>query len=505
MNHLDSSTNNMGETTIHLKHVGSYQGSGSEIGAYHPGTQQMFNVTGGPEMEVLDFSNPISPTLAFTVPVGQGGANSIAIYADMVAVAVANIDAQQNGFVHFYDLTGSLVTTVTVGALPDMLTFTSDGSKLVVANEGEPNDAYTVDPEGSVSVIDVSNGMAAVSQTDVTSIDFTDFNVGGSREGDLPADVRIFGPGASVAEDLEPEYITISNDSSTAWVTLQENNAVAVIDLDTNQVSAIVALGFKDYTQLGQQLDPSDRDDGIRINNWPVYGMYQPDAIASYQVDGMTYLLTANEGDARDYDGFSEEFRIKDLSLDHSVFSATLQLDENLGRLRVTDQLGNTDLDADFEELYAYGARSFSIWSASGNLVFDSGDDFEHLSAAFTPESFNSQGDPSSFDERSDDKSTEPEGVTTGVVDGRTYAFIGLERIGGIMVYDVTDPQSPFFVQYLPPSNGHVSPEGLTFIPKELSPTCSALLAVNYEVSGSTAIYQIGANECIMYMPLIAK
>ncbi|MCA9975635.1 MAG: choice-of-anchor I family protein, partial [Anaerolineales bacterium] len=404
------------ETSIGLELRGVYTGTGSEIGAYHPGSKQLFNVTGGPAMEVLNISNPISPTLAYTVSIGAGGANSVAVYGDMVAVAVANADKQADGFVYFYEISGTFITSVTVGALPDMITFTPDGSKAVVANEGEPNADYTVDPEGSVSVIDVSGGMAAITQADVTPISFADFNVGGPRAGELPAAVRIFGPGATVAQDLEPEYIAVSSDSSTAWVTLQENNALATIDLDTNSVTAITALGFKDYSLLGNQLDASDHDDGINIDNWPVYGIYQPDAIAAYEVDGMTYLLTANEGDARDYDTFSEEVRVADLTLDTAVFTDTLILEENLGRLRVTNTLGDADMNGEYEALYAFGARSFSIWDAAGNLVFDSGDQVAHLTAAFSAATFNSQGAADSFDSRSDDKGAEPEGVTKGVV-----------------------------------------------------------------------------------------
>jgi DNA-binding beta-propeller fold protein YncE len=457
-------------------------------------------------MEVLDLNEPLTPTLAFTVPVGAGGANSVAVSGDMVAVAVANDDKQAPGFVYFYDLTGTLVTTVTVGALPDMLTFTPDGQTVVVANEGEPDDDYLIDPEGTVSLIDVSGGLAALTQADVTSLGFTDFNVGAAREGELPTDVRIFGPGATVAQDLEPEYVTVSADSTTAWVTLQENNALAILDLTTPEVSAITALGFKDFNQFGNQLDPSDRDDGINLDNWPVYGMFQPDAIASFQSGGNTYLLTANEGDARDYDGFSEEVRIKDITLDTTVFSTTLQADELLGRLKITDQLGDADDNDQFEALYAYGARSFSIWDTAGNLVFDSGDEFEHLVAALYPTLFNANdSSPAEFDQRSDDKGNEPEGITQGIVNGRTYAFIGLERNGGIMVYDISDPIAPAFVQFLPPTYGNIAPEGLLFIPADESPTCYALLVVNYEDSGTTTIYQLGTGECQLYLPFISR
>ncbi|MCA9957257.1 MAG: hypothetical protein KC434_21160, partial [Anaerolineales bacterium] len=195
----------------------------------------------------------------------------------------------------------------------------------------------------------------------------------------LDPSVRIFGPNSTVAQAVEPEYIAVSADSSTAWVTLQENNAVAVIDINAGMVTGIVGLGFKDHALAENPLDASNEDGpggagAINIANWPVYGMYLPDSIATYEAGGSVYLVTANEGDSRDYDGFSEEERVKDLTLDPTAFpfSDTLQLDENLGRLKVTNTLGDTDSDGDYDELYAFGARSFTIWDANGNLVWDS-------------------------------------------------------------------------------------------------------------------------------------
>jgi hypothetical protein len=200
---------------------------------------------------------------------------------------------------------------VEVGALPDMLVFTPDGKRVLVANEGEPNDAYDVDPEGSVSIIDLPNDITKLTQANVRTATFDKFN-----DAELDPSIRIFGPGATVAQDLEPEYITVSKDSKTAWVALQENNAIAVLDIDSGEFTALRGLGFKDHRLPGNELDVSDRDKQINITNWPVFGIYQPDAIASYDYQGRTYIVTANEGDARDYDGFSEEFRVKDLMLD---------------------------------------------------------------------------------------------------------------------------------------------------------------------------------------------
>ncbi|MEW6493147.1 MAG: choice-of-anchor I family protein [Cyanobacteriota bacterium] len=480
--------------TITLSTLGTYTGNGAEIPAFDPITQRIYVVTGSNVMEVLDASNPSNPNLLTSIDISAfGSANSVTVKNGIVAVAVANEDAQAPGMVVFYDLDGNFLNAVTVGSLPDMLTFTPDGKKIIVANEGEPssyNQPDSVDPEGSVSIIDLSNGVFNLSQSDITTADFTAFN---SQKSALMAQgVRIFGPNATVAQDVEPEYITISSDSKTAWITLQENNAIAVLDLQSGQITDIKPLGYKNHNLSGNGLDASDRDSGININNGPVLGMYQPDAIASFTVNGQTYLITANEGDARDYDGFSEEERVKDLDLDPTAFpnAEDLQDDAALGRLNVTSTLGDTDGDGDYDKLYAFGARSFSIWTAQGNLVYDSGDDLEQITAAQIPLLFNSEGTTDSFDSRSDNKGPEPEGVVTGVIAGRTYAFIGLERTGGVMVYDVTNPTSPDFIEYIN-TPGDFAPEGLVFVSSEESPTGKPLLVASNEESGTTTTYEI--------------
>jgi hypothetical protein len=275
---------------------------------------------------------------------------------------------------------------------------------------------------------------------------------------------------------------------------MQENNAMAVIDLKKNRVIRLVSLGFKDHSLEGNAMDASNRDDAINITNWPTRGMYQPDAIDNYSFLGRQFIVSANEGDARDYDGYSEEQRVKDLTLDLTVFpnAATLQEDANLGRLKTTTANGDANGDGLHEEIYSYGARSFSIWNARGRQVYDSGDEFERITAAATPALFKSQdNDPGEFDDRSDDKGPEPEGVTIGRIGWRNYAFIGLERIGGIMVYDVTNPWRVRHVQYVPADSDDVSPEGMLFIPARKSPNGKPLLVVSYEVSGTIAVFDI--------------
>jgi DNA-binding beta-propeller fold protein YncE len=489
--------------------TGIFDDGAAEIVAHDPLTQRIFAVNASAAaIDVLDINNPANPSLIGTIDAKAlgAGANSVAVKNGVVAVAIEAEDKQAPGLVAFYNAVDlELINTVVVGALPDMLAFTPNGRYLLVANEGEPNDEYTVDPEGSVSIIDLGYG---VLNAKVRTADFHAFN--DKAEELRERGIRLYGPGASVAQDLEPEYITVSRDSRFAWVSLQEANALALIDIRKGRVKDLLPLGTKDHSLVENGLDASNKDKAINITQWPVHGMYMPDAIASYSFRGRTYIVTANEGDSRDYDGYSEEERVKDLDLDPAAFpdAETLQEKKNLGRLKVTTADGDTDGDGDFDRLYSYGTRSFSIRDARGRLVYDSGDEFERMLARELPEYFNSNNDDNdSFDSRSDDKGPEPEGITVGRIGGRTYAFIGLERVGGIVVYDVTNPHKPNYVDYinnrdfsvdaqLPddssnPLAGDLGPEGLAFIPAHRSPNGHPLLVVGNEVSGTTTLYQI--------------
>ncbi len=501
--------------------TGVFDEAAAEIVAYDPGTRRLFVVNAQvPTVEVLDISDPSNPAKLFDIdPSAYGaGANSVAIANGIVAIAIESKVRTDPGSVVFFDTNGNFIRAVTVGALPDMLTFTPDGTKVLVANEGEPNADYSVDPEGSVSIIDLSGGVENLTQDDVTTADFTAFNA--QRNELIASGVRIVGPNATVAQDVEPEYIAVTGDSSTAYVALQESNALAIVDIASGAVTDILPLGFKDHSVV--PLDASDRDDAINITTYPnLFGMYMPDAISLYEVGGETYIVTANEGDARirpdgdleDEAGnviaeegvfFNEEARVSDLVLDPSAFpnAAELQADEALGRLTVTTTMGDTDGDGDYDELYTFGGRSFSIFDTQGNLVYDSGADFEQITANLFPNDFNANNDENgTFDNRSDNKGPEPEGIAIGEIDGRTYAFIGLERVGGIMTYDITDPLAPSFVDYVNNRDfagdaeagtaGDLGPEGLAFIPAAVSPTGSPLLAVGNEVSGTTTVFDV--------------
>jgi len=428
-----------------------------------------------------------------------GSPNSVAVANGIVAVAIQDATPQNNGRVAFYSTAGAALGSALVGALPDMVTFSPDGRYALVANEGEPNTTYTNDPEGTISIIDLGAGVAAAT---VRNVRFNDFNIGGSRNGELPAAVRIYGPNASVAQDLEPEYITVTADGRTAFVSLQEANALAVIDIASATVSRIMSLGLKNHNVAGAALDPSDRDgpsngQAISIRNFPVFGMYQPDAIVvTSDSSGRPIVFTANEGDSRDYSAFSEEVRVGagGYVLDPTAFptAATLKQNANLGRLTVTNRTGDTDGDGDFDAIYALGARSFSAFDGdTGALVFDSGDQFEQVIAAQAPTLFNSEGAAATFDGRSDNKGPEPEAITIGDVGGRRYAFIGLERIGGAFVYDISNPRAPERLGYSLSQGGDISPEGVVYIAPGASPNQRALLLMANEVSGTLGVYEV--------------
>jgi 2',3'-cyclic-nucleotide 2'-phosphodiesterase / 3'-nucleotidase / 5'-nucleotidase len=508
------------QKSITLNQIGRYSAGVStvsgeprtEIAAYDPASKRLFSINlNQARLDVLDLSNPASQALSPVQTIALAGKpNSVAVHDGIIAVALEGATKTDPGTVKFFNSSGALLNTLTVGALPDMVVFSPNGRWLLVANEGEPNSynnnpVPSVDPEGSVSVIDMTPGVTSLTQLNVRTATFS-----ASIPQVNPAGIRIYGPNATFAQDIEPEYITVSHDSKTAWVTLQENNAVGILDISTATFTKIVGLGFKDHSLPGNGFDASDRDtaidngplkDGINIKNWPVFGMYEPDTVASYRVNGETYLVMANEGDTRDYPpGFTEEVRVGAGSyvLDPAVFlapsdPATLKNNANLGRLTVTTATGAKELDTDpqFERIYVPGGRSFSIRRANGALVYDSGDDIEQRTAALLPDLFNSQGDIATFDTRSDNKGPEPEGLAIGKISGRTYAFIGLERTGGVMVYDISEPTEPEYVTYINTAPTDLSPEGLIFIKEEDSPNGKPLLVVSHEVSNTVTIFEI--------------
>ncbi|MCV6639318.1 NAD nucleotidase [Candidatus Albibeggiatoa sp. nov. NOAA] len=490
----DSATGQFALSFLGRYDTGVSDESAAEIVSYDPTLKRLFVVNANQvAVEVLDITNPAQPTqIGMLNASALGGvANSVSVKNGIVAIAVEADVKQDAGKVVFFDAnTLNLLATAPAGALPDMVKFTPDGRKVIVANEGEPNDDYTVDPEGSITIIDVfgqlSTADAFGEPTTLGSVQLN-FNAFDARQAELQSEgVRIFGLNANVSRDLEPEYIAVSADSKTAFVSLQENNALAIVDIESQTIFDVAGFGFKDYSLPENAIDTSDKDDAVNIRPVPVKGMYQPDSIAAYTAaDGQTYVVTANEGDGRDYDGFSEEARIADIVLDPAVFpnAADLQQDSNLGRLKITTTLGDTDGDGEFEELYAYGGRSFSIWNAQGQLVFDSANQISLVTSQLLGLDFNDE------DSRSDDKGAEPEALTVGTINGTTYAFVGLERTNGIMVYDITSPQAVEFLTY-ERNDIDIGPEGMVFISADDSPNGQPLLVVASEISGTTTVYQ---------------
>ena len=473
--------------------TGLFDRGAAEVLAHDPARHRLYVVNGADgAIDVIDMRDPTVPVRIAVFPLGPGAGavHSVATHGDrIVAVAAAPV-AQSPGRLVCFDPDGQRLGEATVGANPDMVAITPDGAFAVVANEGEPSADYTVDPPGSVSIVDLG--------------DFSVRTVGFESLDARPAPVGMHQAaphGTLLSVDVEPEYVAISGDSRTAWVTLQEANAIAIIDLRAATLTDVVGLPRKGMAAL--PFDASDKDGGIHLVPWPVQLLLQPDAIAWFEHGGADYLVTANEGDARDYPGYSEEVRCADLRLDPGAFphAAELQAPDKLGRLKVSRAVGDTDGDGDHDEVVAFGGRSLSIWTGAGELVWDSGVELETRMASLDPARFNSQGTVSSFDSRSDDKGSEPEGVAIGVVGGRRFAFIGLERTGGFYAYDVTNPRAPFFAAYahsvVPDGDvrtdaaGDIAPEGLVFVAASASPTGEALLAVAYEVSGSVALYRL--------------
>lgn len=652
---------------IELRHLSTYNtglfaGGAAEISSYDPLSKRLFfvNATNN-SIDVLDVSNPNVPVFLFAIDIDSfgGGANSVVAWDGHFAIAVEASVKQNPGSVIIFDSNGTQIAQLEVGSLPDMIGLSPDKTMLVTANEGEPNDAYTNDPEGSISIIRLPQVLSTITQADVQTVSFVPYNfirksfetndnwsatitpslyaeasarwevvssvvglanthgqkiLSGSATnlysmgsdvwhtldfssvdvsnmprasiefnyaarnwgvsdsigyiiernngvdwnmanyvsltatsgwkhirlpltdlsepirfrlmvkqansaGDFAFDdikisfldesTRVFGNNglSSVAQDFEPEYVAFDANSQFAWVGLQENNALVKIDLSNGVILDVKGLGFKDHNIPGQGLDASDQDNAINIANYPIKGMYMPDALYGANIEGMQYVVSANEGDARAYAAFNEEVRISSRQLDPTAYpnGATLKNSANAGRLRVTSALGDVDFDGDYDQLYSYGARSFSIWNENGELVFDSGDDFEQIVAQNYPNQFNSNNDDNtSLDSRSDDKGLEPEAVTIGKIYGKTYAFIGLERMGGIMVYDISNPTLPVFIQYInnrdfsatetSVQSGDLGPEGIMFIPREKSPNERDLIVLSSEISGTVSIFQVDIN-----------
>ena len=496
---------------IELKHVNSFNpvpasGSTCEIAAYDPLSKRLYTTSAIQDrLDILDFSNPAATKLIKSINMAPyGGVTSVAAFNGLIAVASPNANEQLNGSVVFFDTAGNFKKQVTVGALPDMVCFSPNGNMVLTANEGQPNADYSVDPEGSVSLIDLSNGINNLTQTQVTTLGFTSFN---SSESSLIASgVRKTKASSTLSQDFEPEFVSVSPDNKTAWVTLQENNAIAEINLETKAVAGVFALGNCDFSKFGNGLDPSDNSGVVTIGNWPLKGFYMPDAIANYTTGNKRYLVMANEGDEKEYINLNERTTVgaTTTKLDSTKFPHAALLKENhhLGRFRMTNLNGDTDNDGDFDELYTVGSRSFTIFDASTKAkVFESRDQFELITGQHPTYGglFNADNENNNFKSRSRAKGPEPEGLVLADIWGRTFAFIGLERTGGVMVYDVTNPANPVYQDYINTRNltsfgGDLAPEGIIYLPANSSPDGKPYILVANEISGTISVFEIKNN-----------
>lgn len=514
---------------------GLFNASGCEIAAWSPQSKKLYVTNASQGLAMLELTDPTHPSRLKMLR--QFGVNSVAVYGDLVAMCWMPQSRDAQGEVRFFNLALEPIAKVKVGYGPDMIVFTPDGKTLLVANEAEPSDDGTADPAGTVSLIDLTNGPTHAT---VREANFDAFEAQGNelRAAGLHAPM----PGRTLVQQLEPEYIALNSDGKTAYVSLQESSAIGVLDIDTAKFTAVIPLGLKNFGAAGVGLDASDKDNRIEIKEWPVFGMYQPDSTAYFRSGDEQYLVTANEGESRDYPFWPEVQRVAKLkntkdstkpALDEKSFSihsetgggmaqADLLKADALGRLEVSEACGDIDHDGDYDQLICFGARSVSIWRivvakdgvpAQLQLAWDSGSEIERTVRDRMPNAFNSDCKESpSQDSRSDARGPEPEGLAIAMVEGRRMIFVGLERTGGVMMWDASDPKKPIFAGYfnrrdarvdLKPDMdddkvpdhledaGDLSPEGLCVIPAESSPTGKTLLAVCNEVSGTVSLFEI--------------
>lgn len=431
----------------------------------------------------------------------------------IVAVSVQEKDYKKQGKIVVLDYEGNKIDIFKSGIQPDCLKISKDGKYIITADEGEPREGITGegwDPEGSITIVDYET-------KEVKSVKFDDSSK-------IDNDVHIRNKEGGAVVDLEPEYIAVSDDN-IAYVTLQENNSVATIDISSRKVLSVKSLGLKDFSKKGNEIDAA-RDGKIDIKNLPIKGLYMPDTIDYVNIDGKGYLLTANEGDATEWgkgdfefcnvSSFSKFFEDRQLNINDNTFlemnkkeadEAFEQMKKetyidskgvekpSYGKLEVLTDMGD-------DAIYILGGRSFSIWEADTmNLVYDSGSDFEDITAKRIPEYFNCSNDDLELDKRSSKKGPEPEALEIGKIGNDIYAFIGLERTGGFMMYNITNPVESTFIDYFTTRDfssdisGDVAPEGMDFISEGISITKKPMLIVGNEVSGTLSINQFTVND----------
>jgi len=490
-----------------LSYIGSYSvgsvssdGGIAEIVRYNKDNKRIYMVNGVlGTLDIVDVSKLHSRgftglSLYKRIDVSALGAAHGFDYGDLTSVAVSTknkiiaLAVQHSGYstpgyIVILNYDGEYVRHYTAGVQPDMICFTPDEQYILTADEGEPREGYTggaIDPPGSVTIVNVKTN-------EVRIAGFEKFDADAARAALVQSGV-ILNKGLKPSVDFEPEYITVSGDSRTAWVSLQEANALAVLDISGGVFSSVLALGFKDHNLPQNSIDVI-RNGKAELAEQNLYGVYMPDGITAVTIQGKNYILTANEGDAREWGSGANAYT------DVASFSI------GGGKFDVLDNAKKDGLAED--KRYLYGARSFSIWDTSDGTakqIYDSGNEFEALTAKLFPANFNASHTNNDLDNRSGKKGPEPEYVDTLHIGGRIYAIIGLERIGGIMVYDISDPASPAFYDYINTRDfsgsalaqmGDLGPEGICAVTAADSPTRRPLIFVANEVSGTIAVFEM--------------
>jgi hypothetical protein len=476
----------------HLTYIGSYttgsvneNGGIAEIVVYNRDNQKIYMVNGA--LGSIDIVNAGTLSLdkftqmelykrvdiaamADKEGFSYGDVTSVDVRDGVIALAVQANGYADNGSIVILDYEGEFVKRYEAGVQPDMVCFTDEGRYILSANEGEPREGYgAVDPKGSVTIVDT------VSNTSKT-VDFTAFD---AQKANLVNKGVILKKGAMPSYDFEPEYIAVSGDK--AYVSLQEANAIAVLNITSGEFSDIKSLGFKNHNDIA--LD-AVKDGNINITTQDLYGVYMPDGIAVFETKGAKYLLTANEGDAREWVGDKDT-------------TDNLRIDGNKVETLDVSQKDGLEVGKN----YLLGGRSFSIYNADDmTQVYDSGSDFEEFIAENYPAFFNASHTNNDIDSRSGKKGPEPEYVTVMNIGAKIYAFIGLERFGGVMMYDVTEPSNAVMYDYINTRNfnsselsqmGDLGVEGLYAVSAEDSPTKKAIVFAANEVSGTIGVFEI--------------
>ncbi len=478
---------------------------GTHTVAYDNLTNKLFSCnTKLNTIDVIDYSDINNPIKTKSIDISQYVAKvtGVASSLGLLAVIGNNGTAHGSGKLLFFNSSGNYLKQYSVGAAPKMVAFSPGGSYITVVNEGAPSNDYLNDPLGTISLMNISSGVNSTPQSAMADISFYDWD----SLSILDPQIRVFGNNGTAwpSQDLEPEFLAFNKSFTQAYFTLPENNAIGSIDIQSDAMLDPKPLGFKDFGMVG--LDASDVNQKININTYAgLYGMYQPTGISTFKSGGLTYLATANEGAIRDYSGYSEKATVGSLVLDAVNFPnwANWQQDSIIGQLQVTNTLGSEKFPGVYDSLFCFGGRSFSIWDTTGTLIWDSGDEFEQTLASLQAANFNSaSADNNSYKASSIVSGCKPKGIAIGEVDGVKYAFIGLSEMGGIMVYDMSNPMQPQFETYLlnrnfsvaanDPAAGDLGTHGLEFVPAAKNPSGLALLFVANQVSGNVTVYSMG-------------